>query len=656
VTKEKKTSVERVLPVLMAAGDKGLTLNGLIDEVNLVNGEKVPQDDYLAKGPVMSALAEIADQWEVVGTGDDAIYKLKPQSDGAPATSADMLTPNEMLLARITLARKIVDGDHHAWKNTADQQALVNVGIAEVKTAEGGAQSIVLAEGAALRISLEGLRVWLQPTVPVVELGEPREDALARRAQFVARIHGETVPIPLEFSTDIRALINAGVIVVKDGENGAPATFVLTEHAEGRRALFGFRGLAEESLPPLPPSALPAPPVTASPEYKALAKQNDDLKKDVTATRAIEKALRQKLEEAVPSTKPRVRFTYTNQWTVKAGKPETRLAMMGRGLELSQLLQHEIQRAKNVEDGAKGRREQVQKNLAPKILELQQVGNLMTWEESIQNCTAHIIGPTVFVRDEYGNNIARFTITDCPKNILAVAERVEDGESKDEAKGPVEQKKEAPAPNSKTESADKAKVDEPNGDAAPKEDAGDDGSAAIADAPPTDGKPRIALLLSIEGFQAAIAHVLDEKGYVFEDELKKALEDASGVTIPESAKTFMDAALDAMKSKKEIKLDKLDDRAAIIRVGEPKVKGKPITSSAPKVSAAVLKKVLGACQRLAGDKVGAVLKIQDLVDASTCSEHEVECAMAKVVERGDAEVKTGRKRAWIWKGASNGRS
>jgi hypothetical protein len=657
-TKQTKTSIERVKAALVAAGEKGLTLNGLIDEVNVVNGEKVAQDDYLAKGPVMGALAEMADQWIVEGDGDGALYKLKAPDVGAASTSADMLTPSEIMLARITLARKIIDGEHHAWKGTPDQQALVNAGLAEVKTAEGGAQSLVLSEGAALRISMEGLRVWLLPTVPAVELGEPREDVLVRRAELIGRIFDGSVQVPKEFSNDLRELITAGAIEVKEAEGGA--VFALTENAEKLRPFFGYRGIAEKSLPSPPPAASPSLPITSSPEYKAMAKSLEDLKKEITSSRAIEKALRQKLEEAVPSTKPRARFTYTNQWTVKAGKPETKLAMMGRGLELSKLLQREIQRAKNVVDGAKARYEQVQKNLGPRIVELQSLENLMTWEESVTNCTAHILGQTVFVRDEYENNIAKFPVTDCPEAILAIAERVDD-ESKEEAKQkPSEQKTEKPKASSDATNDDaKATKAEPGkkgvqltiGESGEKDaEEGDNGSGVGAAS--ADAKQHFSFAISVEGFQTAIAHVLDEKGYVFEDELKSAIESASGMTIPDSAKTFMDAALDAMKSRKEIKADQLDGRAALMRVGEPKVGGKQVASSGGKVGAKVMKKVLEACKRIAVDKANVTIKLQQLVDASTCSANEVELAMGKAVENGDATAKAGKSKAWIWKGAA----
>jgi hypothetical protein len=655
-TKQTKTSIERVKAALVAAGDKGLTLNGLIDEVNVVNGEKVAQDDYLAKGPVMGALAEMADQWIVEGEGDGALYKLKAPEAGAASTSADMLTPAETMLARITLARKIIDGEHHAWKGTPDQQALVNAGLAEVKTAEGGAQSLVLSEGAALRVSMEGLRVWLLPTVPAVELGEPREEALVRRAELISRIFDGSVQVPAEFSNDLRELITAGAIEVKDAEGGA--VFALTENAEKQRPFFGYRGIAEKSLPPPPPASAPAPPITSSPEYKSMAKALEDLKKEITSSRAIEKALRQKLEEAVPSTKPRARFTYTNQWTVKAGKPETKLAMMGRGLELSKLLQREIQRAKNFLDGAKARYEQVQKNLGPRIVELQSLENLMTWEESVSNCTAHILGQTVFVRDEYENNIAKFPVTDCPEAILAIAERVEE-ESKEEAKPkPTEQKAEQPkaSGDAAKEDAKSAKAEPAkNGTQLTIDDAGkgDKGEGVDADSKAgADPKPKLSFPFSSEGFQTGILAILDEHGYVIEDDLLKKLEELCGTAIPESTNTFVLAAVKKLKADGKIKADRLDERAVLMRVGEPNVKGQPVSNSGGKVSAAVLKKVIAACKRLAGDRQNVTVKLQEIVDASTCSANEVELAMARTVEKGDATVKAGRGKAWIWKGES----
>lgn len=643
----KKTNVERVKAALEAAGAKGLTLDGLIDEVNVVNGAKVPQDEYMARGPVMAALAEIPDQWEVIGDGSGALYKLKAQVSDAPKTSAELQSPDEALATRVAMVSKIATGEHHAWKGTADQEALVRSGIAEVFTAEGGAQSIVLAKGAVDRIIVAGACAFLRPTVPVVELGEPREDALVRRAKFVERIHGgEVITAPAEFTADMRELINKGVVVLHDAEGGAQ--FALTDGAKERLPQIGFRGLAEESLPPPAPVAPPAPPVDTTPEYKALEQKLKTTKDELASSRAVERAIRKKLEEVVPTLKPRTKFTYKYQWTVDASNPMSSLAMQGRGLELSKLLEREVKRHESIAAAAKARHDEVKKNLGPRIQELRDLDGRMTWEEQVVNCTAQIIGQFVYVRDEYENCIAKFTATACPEYILTAAERVEEKPA-DTKKKDAPKAADAPAAEAKvaeTPPTNAEKSDGKGGEGAADGEGDKSGESASAGAKP------LSFPLSVEGFQSGILTILDEHGYVIEDELPQKLGDACGNPIPETAKAFMVAAVDQLKKQGQIKEDRLDDRSVLMRVGEPKVAGKTVTSSGGKVSAAVLKKVIGACKRLAGDKANATIKLQEIVDASTCSANEVELAMAKAVDKGDATAKSGRGKAWIWKGES----
>jgi len=647
----KKTNVERVKAALEAAGAKGLTLDGLIDEVNVVDGVKVPQDDYLARGPVMSALAEIPDQWEVVGDGSDALYKLKAQVSDAPKTSAELQSPDEMLATRVAMASKVAAGEHHAWKGTADQEALVRSGIAEVSTAEGGAQFIVLVKGAVDRIFVAGACAFLRPTIPMVELGEPREDVLVRRAKFVERIYGgEIITAPAEFTADMRELINKGIVVLHDAEGGAQ--FALTDGAKDRLPQIGFRGLAEESLPPPAPVAPPAPPVDTTPEYKALEQKLKATKDELASSRAVERALRKKLEEVVPTLKPRTRFTYKHPWTVDASNPLTALAMMGRGLELSKLLEREVKRHESVAAAAKARFDEVKKNLGPRIQELRDLEGRMTWEEQVVNCTAQIIGQHVYVRDEYENCIAKFPATACPEYILTAAERVEEkpveSKKKDSAKAADQSSKtDAPAATAEAKPAEPTAADD--GKVSEKGDEKNDKPEGAASA---GAKPKLSFPFSSEGFQTGILAILDEHGYVIEDDLLKKLEELCGTAIPESTNTFVLAAVKKLKADGKIRADRLDDRAVLMRVGEPSVKGQPVSNSGGKVSAAVLKKVVAACKRLAGDKQNVTVKLQEVVDASTCSANEVELAMAKAVEKGDATVKTGRGKAWIWKGES----
>lgn len=652
----KKTNVERVKAALEAAGTKGLTLDSLIDEVNIVDGAKVPQDEYLARGPVMSALAEIPDQWEVVGDGSDALYKIKAQESDKPKTSTDLQSPEESLAIRVAMASKIATGEHHAWKGTADQDALVKAGIAEVVTAEGGAQSLALVKGAVDRIFVAGASAFLRVTVPVVELGEPREDALIRRAKFVERLHaGEVITAPAEFTADMRELINKGIVVLRDAECGAQ--FALADSAKERMPQIGFRGLADESLPPPAPAAPPPIPVNTTPEYEALEAQVKSTKDELASSRAVERALRKKLEEVVPTLKPRTRFTYKHAWTVDASNPLTALAMMGRGLELSKLLEREVKRHESVAAAAKARFDEVKKNLGPRIQELRDLEGRMTWEEQVVNCTAQIIGQFVYVRDEYENCIAKFPVTACPEYILTAAERVEEkaaeSKKKDAAKAGDGGKTDARAAEAKPADATPTGDKPSEGDGEKGEKAPDgDGEGKTDGTAPAQAKPKLSVPFSSEGFQTGILAILDEHGYVIEDDLLKKLEELCGTAIPESTNTFVLAAVKKLKADGKIKADRLDDRAVLMRVGEPNVKGQPVANSGGKVSAAVLKKVVAACKRLAGDKQNVTVKLQEIVDASTCSANEVELAMGKAVEKGDATVKSGRGKAWIWKGDS----